>query len=96
MLILHGQLVGCYKTPEGKNDKGEEYGGDYRLEVMRRNMLRNGEITHEVAEIKTDNEQHWRSKVGHPVEVPVAMTNFKGKIYFKSLSADEMKLLRYS
>ena len=43
MFILSGTLINIFETPKGKDKDGQEYGGDFKLQILHENTLRNGE-----------------------------------------------------
>lgn len=53
MLKLQGKVLNVFKTPEGKNREGENYGGENRVQLQTENHLRNGELRIELVNLTT-------------------------------------------
>ena len=51
MFILSGTLINIFETPKGKTKEGEEYGGDFKLQILHENTLRNGEKRADLVEL---------------------------------------------
>ena len=37
MFMLSGKLINIFETPKGKTKDGEEYGGDFKLQILHEN-----------------------------------------------------------
>ena len=37
MFILSGTLINIFETPKGKDKDGQEYGGDFKLQILHEN-----------------------------------------------------------
>lgn len=74
MLTLNGQVANIYETPKRVNKTtGEEYGGQYRMQIMCENTLQNGEKRIELIDMGVDDVIPYRDLVGKPVSVPVGV-----------------------
>ena len=51
MFILSGTLINIFETPKGKDKDGQEYGGDFKLQILHENTLRNGEKRADLVEL---------------------------------------------
>lgn len=72
MLTLHGQVIGVFETPRGVNkETGEEYGGQWKVQLMAENVLKNGQRRRELVDLTVDDPGPFQSLEGRDVRVPV-------------------------
>lgn len=75
--ILSGVLLNVFKAPEGKSKEGVSYGGDYRLQLMSADHLRNGETKLTPSEVSVGDDgktaESYRGQLGQIVQLPVSV-----------------------
>lgn len=75
MFSITGTVIKVFKAPEGKTKNGENYGGDYRVQVMGELSLKNGECKNELVTLgmpsKWDRELY--KCIGSVVTLPVGL-----------------------
>lgn len=88
MLTLHGQVVNVFQTPEGVNkDTGEAYGGQWKVQLMAENILKNGSKRVELVDLTVDDPAPFQKLQGRRVRVPVGAFVTGGQIRFFHLRA---------
>lgn len=80
MFILSGTLINIFETPKGKDKDGQEYGGDFKLQILHENTLRNGEKRADLVELTVSDTSPYKEKLNAPVSVPVAVSVWQGKL----------------
>lgn len=75
MFSITGQVLKVFKAPEGKTKAGENYGGDYRLQLLGSLKLKNGEVKNELVTLGMPSK--WGVDlfkcIGSMITVPVAV-----------------------
>lgn len=72
MLTLHGQIVNVFETPRGVNrETGEEYGGQWKVQILAENLLRNGQTRTELVDLTVEDPAPFQRLQGKRVRVPV-------------------------
>lgn len=84
MFMLSGKLINIFETPKGKTKEGEEYGGDFKLQILHENTLRNGEKRADLVELTVSDTTPYQDKLNSTVNVPVAVSVWQGKLSVKS------------
>ena len=74
---LSGMVLNVFEAPAGKTKDGRDYGGDFRLQLLSADHLRNGETKMVPTEVSvgTDGKtaESYRARVGAVVELPVTV-----------------------
>jgi hypothetical protein len=84
MFMLSGKLINIFETPKGKTKEGEEYGGDFKLQILHENTLRNGEKRADLVELAVSDTTPYRDKLNATVNVPVAVSVWQGRLSVKA------------
>ena len=84
MFMLSGKLINIFETPKGKTKEGEEYGGDFKLQILHENTLRNGEKRADLVELAVSDTTQYRDKLNATVSVPVAVSVWQGRLSVKA------------
>lgn len=84
MFMLSGKLINIFETPKGKTKEGEEYGGDFKLQILHENTLRNGEKRADLVELAVSDTTPYRDKLNATVSVPVAVPVWQGRLSVKA------------
>ena len=84
MFMLSGKLINIFETPKGKTKEGEEYGGDFKLQILHENTLRNGEKRADLVELAVSDTTPYRDKLNATVNVPVAVCVWQGRLSVKA------------
>ena len=84
MFMLSGKLMNIFETPKGKTKEGEEYGGDFKLQILHENTLRNGEKRADLVELAVSDTTPYRDKLNATVNVPVAVSVWQGRLSVKA------------
>lgn len=75
MFSITGQVLKVFKAPEGKTKAGENYGGDYRLQLLGTQRLKNGEVKNELVTLSMPSK--WGVDlfkcIGSTITIPVAV-----------------------
>jgi len=75
MFSITGQVLKVFKAPEGKTKAGENYGGDYRLQLLGTQRLKNGEVKNELVTLSMPSK--WGVDlfkcIGSSITIPVAV-----------------------
>lgn len=81
MLLLQGQVLNVYQTPEGKDrETGNAYGGQWKVQLQVEEHLRNGEKRFSLQTLTTEKPDDFRDMEGKSVTVPVgAIASNNGK-----------------
>ena len=81
MFILSGTLINIFESEKGKNERRrKEYGGDFKLQILHENTLRNGEKRADLVELTVSDTSPYKEKLNAPVSVPVAVSVWQGKL----------------
>ena len=80
MFILSGTLINILKPRKAKRKKAKEYGGDFKLQILHENTLRNGEKRADLVELTVSDTSPYKEKLNAPVSVPVAVSVWQGKL----------------
>lgn len=72
-LKLNGTVLGVYETPAGTDKDGKEYGGKWRVELLCKEILRNGHTRHQMFSLNTNNRKRYEDSEGQEVDVPVGV-----------------------
>jgi hypothetical protein len=84
MFMLSGKLINIFETPKGKDKDGQEYGGDFKLQILHENTLRNGEKRADLVELTVSDTSPYKDKLNATVSVPVAVSVWQGRLSVKS------------
>lgn len=84
MFMLSGKLINIFETPKGKTKDGEEYGGDFKLQILHENTLRNGEKRADLVELAVSDTTPYRDKLNATVDVPVSVSVWQGRLSVKA------------
>jgi hypothetical protein len=72
MLTLTAQVMNVFQTPKGTDrETGQEYGGEYKVQLLRHRTLRNGEKVMETLDLTVDNPDQYRGLVGKKASIEV-------------------------
>lgn len=75
--VLSGTVINVFHAPEGKSKEGKSYGGDFRLQVLSADYLRNGETKMVPTEVSLGTDEKaasgFRARVGQIVQLPVSV-----------------------
>lgn len=84
MLLLEGKLQNTYTAPVGVNKKtGEEYGGQYRIQLLCELKLQNGDRKLEIVSLSVDDLQPYLTLADETIRVPVGVfSSGKGFSYY--------------
>jgi len=81
MIYLEGDIQNVFQKPSGTNDQGEQYGGDYAVQMIAYETLRNGEQRMQVVNLRTNRPEVFQSLQGQTVTVPVGQFARGGQIF---------------
>ena len=75
MFSITGQVITVFKAPEGKTKAGENYGGDYRVQVLGELALKNGEVKRELVTLSMPSRwgRELFGAIGTVVTLPVGV-----------------------
>jgi hypothetical protein len=84
MLLLEGKLQNTYTAPTGVNKKtGEEYGGQFRIQLLCELKLQNGDKKLEIVSLSVDDLQPYLTLAEDTIRVPVGVFSAgKGISYY--------------
>jgi hypothetical protein len=75
--VLSGMVLNVFQAPAGKSKDGRDYGGDFRLQVLSADHLRNGETKVVPTEVSIGGDakeaETYRTRVGAVVQLPVSV-----------------------
>jgi hypothetical protein len=75
MFSITGQVLQVFKAPEGKTKAGDSYGGDYRLQLLGTQRLKNNETKKELVTLSMPSK--WGIElykcVGSTITLPVSL-----------------------
>lgn len=75
--VLTGVVMNVFEAPAGTSKDGRAYGGDYRLQLLSADHLRNGETKLNPTEVNLGKERDeadaYRKRVGQVVELAVSV-----------------------
>ena len=81
---LSGSVLNVFQAPAGKTREGTEYGGDYRVQLLSTDTLKNGEqkVVQTEVSIGTDagRADRWKQALGEHVTVAAAVYAINGDI----------------
>ena len=74
---LAGVRLNVFQSPAGKGKDGSAYGGDYRLQLMSADHLRNGETKLTPTEVSVGEDakiaESYKGQMGKVVHLPVSV-----------------------
>ena len=74
--VLAGIVINVFQSPRGEKD-GKSWGGDFRLQLLSADHLRNGESKVVPTEVSLGSDEKdavpYRAKVGQLVQLPVSV-----------------------
>jgi hypothetical protein len=71
MLVLVGEFQSMYRAPEGTTKDGKSYGGDYRVQLIKKELLKNGEFRSQLVTLKVKDPRPFQGMEGKKIHVPV-------------------------
>lgn len=71
MFTVTGTLTNVFKTPLATNRDGEQYGGDYKIQLLGEIPLQNGETRFEMVDLKIQDPALYGDLKGSSITVPV-------------------------
>ena len=73
MFKLTGRVEHVFESPRGVNKStGEEYGGDWKVQIIGDIPLPNGQCRRDIVDIKTDQGEVLKGSIGKIVTAPVS------------------------
>jgi len=83
MLQLSGDVWNVFQTDVRKDKEGNEYGGDWKVQLMADVPLENGTYKTELVDLKTPDHRLFEQHKKQPVRVPVGcFSPAKGQVIF--------------
>ena len=79
MFILSGTLINIFETPKGKDKDGQEYGGDFKLQILHEKHAQKRRKRADLVEL-TVSDTSLQREAERPVSVPVAVSVWQGKL----------------
>lgn len=74
MLLLNGQIINVFDTPETTDKKsGEIRESKFRIQIMAENELQNGQKRVDLVNLTVDDPKLYKSLQGQNVRVPVGV-----------------------
>jgi len=73
MLRMFGKVLNIYTVEAGKDKDGKEYPESHKVQLLGELTLPNGDVRHEIVDLKIDNLEDWKSCKGHDIFVDVGV-----------------------
>lgn len=83
MLTLIGTLIHSFKSPEGETKEGKSYGGDYKIQILGRIELPNGDSRKDLITLTCHSIDEYSKYLNQEIRVPVGVfANGKSVSFF--------------
>ena len=70
---VSGQLINVFVSPISKNDNGDEYGGDHKIQLLGDIAMSNGETRKEMVTLKVHEVGDLEKHIGGSVTAPIGV-----------------------
>lgn len=91
-IYINGLLLNSFTSPGGVDrSTGKSYDAQTKLQLQVEEHSSDGEIRFKLFDVPVPDPTPYQSMIGKSVNVPVALSVFKDKIFFKGLSVQPSK-----
>lgn len=78
-----GQLINIFVSPKGKNEEGQEYGGDHKIQILGDIAMKNGEFRKEMVTLKAPSPDDLGNlAIGDTISAPLGVFAQGGNITY--------------
>lgn len=83
MLSIKGCVINTFKAPKGVNKKGEEYGGQDKVQILGDLQLPDGSVKKELVTLTCEDSKAFEKVLSQEVSIPVGVMVFQGSpVYY--------------
>lgn len=82
MLNITGLVINTFKAPKGINKKGEEYGGQDKVQLLGELPLPDGSVKKELVTLTCEDSKAFEKSLNQEVSIPVGVMVFQGSPVF--------------
>lgn len=82
MLTMNGQLLNTFVSPKGQNKKGEDYGGQDKIQILGDVALPNGEVKKEMFTLTAHDVSDFKNLDGKEISVPIGIFAQGGSVTY--------------
>ncbi len=86
MLTLTGLVENAFITNSGVGDDGKPYGGKHKVQLLSRDMLRNGETKVSLIDLTVRDSTPYKSQIGHEVSIEVGAMVLGNAVHLYTIS----------
>lgn len=79
---VSGQLINVFVSPVSKNNEGQEYGGDHKIQLLGDISMSNGETRKEMITLKVHDVGDLETSIGSSVTAPIGVFAKGGNITY--------------
>lgn len=82
MLNITGRVINTFRAPKGINKKGDEYGGQEKVQILGASQLPDGSIKNELVTLTCEDSRLFEKVLNQEVSIPVGVMVFQGSPVF--------------
>jgi hypothetical protein len=82
MLMMTGQLLNVFKTPQGVNKEGKDFGGQHKIQILGAVTLQNGETQNKLVDLTCHDVSSFEKLLGQQIRFPVGVMPSGGNVVY--------------
>jgi len=82
MLTMTGQLLNVFKTTQGVNKEGKEFGGQHKIQVLGAVTLQNGETQNKLVDLTYHDVNVFERHIGKQITFPIGVMASAGNVIY--------------
>ena len=82
MLMMTGQLLNVFKTPQGVNKEGKDFGGQHKIQILGEVTLQNGETKNQLIDLTCHDVSSFERELGKVIAFPVGVMAASGAVVY--------------
>lgn len=82
MLMMTGQLLNVFKTPQGVNKEGKDFGGQHKIQILGAVTLQNGETQNKLVDLTCHDVTAFERMLGQQIAFPVGVMATGGNVVY--------------
>ena len=82
MLIMTGQLLNVFRSVQGVNKEGKDFGGQHKIQILGSVTLQNGETQNKLVDLTCHDLSAFERLVGKQIAFPVSVMASGGNVVY--------------